>query len=743
MTVSSEVSSVSYNGNGSTQIFAVPFYFLDDSHLRVILRAADGTETVQTITTNYTVSGAGNQDGGSVTMLAAPASGVTLAIVRNVPATQETDYVANDPFPAESHERALDKLTMLIQQAGFDISRAIRVPDSDPEPSLLPSSIDRANLLLSFDSLGNPTAVAPSSGSATDLAINLANDTDPTKGAALVGYDGGTLYKAAQGIGLINSLDATGTTDCTAAIQAALTARDVVTLPAGDFKISSTIQFKSGNVLQGQGYGATRIFRDTGVTPFDFFAGISVSDVQVHGIHFDSVQKEVVTVASSRHSALRFWDNSTDVSCQNLRITGCRFSKFTSAEVQTEGARGVVTIEQCLNVEIDSNYFDDNRATCILWWNDTTSTDNVRVHDNYCLGEQTPYDPYGRIGSFVSGRASGVSVHNNRIDDTGYSSINASGNEIAITGNVIKNPGYSGIGISEVFNSSDVTICENVVVSPGLDGISIWNVDRFSAVGNSIYNASGSSRAGVALMLASGGEYPRNGVISGNNLVNCTGGVRVRAGQSILITGNRLANNSTGIAVVNTAAAASDCYAIGNTFIDNTSFAISLDGSATNTQTVTADGNVVYSSDIATLQATGFVVNGSVSTLILGRNTFSPNYTTSAVETVYANRATDALLAISGGTISRMKTIQEVPYIGTATYDPASIAAAAGVTTTVTVTGAAVGDMVQVSFSNALQGITLTGWVSATNTVSVRFQNGTTAAIDLASGTITAQVVKL
>lgn len=220
MTVSSEVSSVSYNGNGSTQIFAVPFYFLDDSHLRVILRAADGTETVQTITTNYTVSGAGNQDGGSVTMLAAPASGVTLAIVRNVPATQETDYVANDPFPAESHERALDKLTMLIQQAGFDISRAIRVPDSDPEPSLLPSSIDRANLLLSFDSLGNPTAVAPSSGSATDLAINLANDTDPSKGAALVGYKGRTVYDKLNEV--INIRDfgvvGDGVTDDTAAM---------------------------------------------------------------------------------------------------------------------------------------------------------------------------------------------------------------------------------------------------------------------------------------------------------------------------------------------------------------------------------------------------------------------------------------------------------------------------------------------------------------------------------------------
>lgn len=43
---------------------------------------------------------------------------------------------------------------------------------------------------------------------------------------------------------------------------------------------------------------------------------------------------------------------------------------------------------------------------------------------------------------------------------------------------------------------------------------------------------------------------------------------------------------------------------------------------------------------------------------------------------------------------------------------------------TVTVSGAAVGDYVEdVSFSNDLQGVSLEGWVSATNTVTVRFRN--------------------
>lgn len=76
---------------------------------------------------------------------------------------------------------------------------------------------------------------------------------------------------------------------------------------------------------------------------------------------------------------------------------------------------------------------------------------------------------------------------------------------------------------------------------------------------------------------------------------------------------------------------------------------------------------------------------------------------------------------------------------GTTTYDPGNLIDGQGVTTTVTVSGAVLGDFVEVSFSQDLQGIALTAWVSAANTVSVRFQNETGAPIDLASGTLKAR----
>jgi hypothetical protein len=83
MTVSSATNRVSYNGNGSTTVFAYTFKIFDEDDLTVIIRAANGTETTKTITTHYTVSGVGNSGGGNVTMLTAPASGETLVIIRD------------------------------------------------------------------------------------------------------------------------------------------------------------------------------------------------------------------------------------------------------------------------------------------------------------------------------------------------------------------------------------------------------------------------------------------------------------------------------------------------------------------------------------------------------------------------------------------------------------------------------------------------------------------------------------
>ena len=127
MTISSTTVKVSYSGNSSTTVFAYTFKILDDDEIQVIIRSSTGTETVKTKTTHYTVSGVGSSGGGNITFLTAPVTGETVVLKRNTTRTQETDYVANDPFPANSHEEALDRVTMIAQEIQEELQRAIKL----------------------------------------------------------------------------------------------------------------------------------------------------------------------------------------------------------------------------------------------------------------------------------------------------------------------------------------------------------------------------------------------------------------------------------------------------------------------------------------------------------------------------------------------------------------------------------------------------------------------------------------
>lgn len=168
MTIQSQTTRVDYTGNGATTNFPVPFYWLQDTDLLVIRTDSAYTPpTVATLalTTDYVVTGSGNQSGGSITTTVAPTATQKLSILRNVPFTQLTHYVPNDPFPAASHEQALDKLTMETQQLNEGLSRSITLP---PNATGLSTNLPlpAANNLIGWNQAANalqnvdPTTIA-------------------------------------------------------------------------------------------------------------------------------------------------------------------------------------------------------------------------------------------------------------------------------------------------------------------------------------------------------------------------------------------------------------------------------------------------------------------------------------------------------------------------------------------------------------------------------------------------------
>jgi hypothetical protein len=158
MTISSTTVRNSYSGDNSTTTFSYTFKIFQDSDIQVIIRSTDGTETTKTITTHYTVTGAGNSGGGSVIFTSGniPTSTQTVVLRRNIPQTQAIDYIANDPFPAESHEEGLDRATMAIQQLQEEVTRSLKLSKTNTMTSteFTVGASARANKILAFDTNG-------------------------------------------------------------------------------------------------------------------------------------------------------------------------------------------------------------------------------------------------------------------------------------------------------------------------------------------------------------------------------------------------------------------------------------------------------------------------------------------------------------------------------------------------------------------------------------------------------------
>lgn len=96
--------------------------------------------------------------------------------------------------------------------------------------------------------------------------------------------------------------------------------------------------------------------------------------------------------------------------------------------------------------------------------------------------------------------------------------------------------------------------------------------------------------------------------------------------------------------------------------------------------------------------------------------------------------------AVSNSATTRPTVQRQGVLRGAKTWAPGNQSAGARGTTTITVTGAALGDMVRVSSSIDLGGLTLFAYVSAANTVTVIYENRTASTINIGSNTLSAVV---
>ncbi len=165
-----------YAGNDVADSFAYNFKINDTSELSVYEKDDSGVIALLK-TTDYTVSGAGNPSGGSVTRVAgALPTGYTWVIRAAYTATQNTAFASQGGFFPDVHEHAFDKLSYIAQQHDDLISRSIRQHETDDVLDMrLPSTADRLDTVLAFDAATGKPVVGPTISAIAALAALLAS----------------------------------------------------------------------------------------------------------------------------------------------------------------------------------------------------------------------------------------------------------------------------------------------------------------------------------------------------------------------------------------------------------------------------------------------------------------------------------------------------------------------------------------------------------------------------------------
>lgn len=229
---------IQYLADGTQTVFPFPFPVKTAGHLQVLLDSAPQNS-------GFTVTGAGQTNGGTVTFTTAPAAGLSVTLYREVPIERMTDFLESGPLSADSLNDELDNLASIAQQLNESQGRMLKYPVSDPSASTtLPSKIQRASKVLAFDENGNPTAFA--------AAQSGGQDTFLPPGAGAVER---TL--AGKAIEIISAKDfgavGDGVADDTLALQRALAAADAIYLPAGSYRVTSPLVVDYGKSLFGVG----------------------------------------------------------------------------------------------------------------------------------------------------------------------------------------------------------------------------------------------------------------------------------------------------------------------------------------------------------------------------------------------------------------------------------------------------------------------------------------------------------
>jgi hypothetical protein len=161
ITISDTSPRIQYTATGGQTSFSVPFEFFNATDIVVIHTSAGGVDTTLSYNSNpstvsqYSVSGAGQTGGGSITLGSGATLNDTYTIFRDLPISRTTDFPASGAFPIETLNTELDKIVAMMQQNERDFNFTVKSKSSTSTAYGLTFPELVANKLLTVNSAGN------------------------------------------------------------------------------------------------------------------------------------------------------------------------------------------------------------------------------------------------------------------------------------------------------------------------------------------------------------------------------------------------------------------------------------------------------------------------------------------------------------------------------------------------------------------------------------------------------------
>jgi hypothetical protein len=149
---------VQYVGDGIGAAFTYPFPIFEAADLEVRVDGALRTG-------GFSVAGAGQSEGGTVTFAAAPSLASIITLRRRIPVARSTDFQDNGVLRARALNDELDRIIAMQQEQVEATAGALRQDPAEVGGRFtLPMRPARANRLLGFDSAGDATVFPRDSG---------------------------------------------------------------------------------------------------------------------------------------------------------------------------------------------------------------------------------------------------------------------------------------------------------------------------------------------------------------------------------------------------------------------------------------------------------------------------------------------------------------------------------------------------------------------------------------------------